>query len=307
MGGIQQLAGLAQRQFGVLSRRQLADAGLARSSLHWKVATGELERLHEHVFRLRGSPATWQQMAMAGVLIGGDGVVLSHATAAWLHRLDGFRAPTVVDLSASWTPKKAIDGLRFHRPFGGPPAFVYSDVWHITRVERTLVDLADVLAEEALELALDSARRRYKYAGDWIAAYLKQLKPRGTPGLGKLNALMQIRSGTPTESPLEVKVLRKLRQLGLTPPDLQFTVLDRDGSFVMRVDFAWAFLKVALHVDGYQWHSQRERFDRDARQRSRLQALGWRFVTVTSANFEDGSWIDDLRALLNPQRELALG
>ena len=307
MEGMKQVDRCARQQFGVVSHEQLSDAGLARSTIAWKVKTGELERVHERVFRLRGAPLGWERTAQEGLLVIGEGGVLSHGSAAWLHGLDGFMAPKTIDISAAWAPKTRLEGVRFHRPRGGVP-FVWAKVrWPITTVQRTLVDLAKTLDEQALEIALDSARRRYKYAGDWLESYLKQLKPQGTPGLAKLTELMKIRSGTLTDSPLEVKVLRKLRQHGLTPTDVQFEVFELDGTFVMRLDFAWAQLRVGLHVDSYQWHSQRERFDRDARQRSRLQVLRWRCVTVTSANFEDGSWLNDLRALLNPQRELALG
>ncbi len=306
MSGMAQVQKHAATQFGVVSRAQLLEAGWSRSSIGWKVKTGELERVNELVFRLPGAQPIWQRTAMEGVLIGGPGSVLSHATAAWLHGLDGFREPSIIDITRQKSPPRPVPGIRFHRARSGAPAFVYKDVWLMTRLERTLVDVAGDLDEEALEIALDSARRRYKYAGDWLESYLKQLKPKGMPGLAKLIALVNIRTGKPTDSPLEVKVLRKLRQLGLTPPDLQLVVNDRDGTYVMRLDFAWASLKVILHVDGYRWHQQHERFDRDARQRSRLQALGWRFVTVTARNFEDGSWLEDLRALLDPQRELPL-
>lgn len=306
MGGMKQVEEHARQQFGVVSRKQLVDARLARSSIGWKVKTGELERVNELVFRLRGAPPCWQRSAMEGLLSCGPGSALSHKTAAWLHRLEGFATPKIVDVSCQGARPRPIAGLAFHRrPRLSPPP-VISDVWKITAVQQTLVDLADELTDEALEIALDSAQRRYKYASDWFDSYLSALKPRGTPGLSRLIELFNLRRGVVTDSPLEVKVLRRLREVGLVPTDIQFEVYERDGTYVMRLDFAWATLKIGLHVDSYLWHQQRERFDRDAKQRSRLQVLGWRYVTVTSRNFEDGSWLADLRALLDPQRELPL-
>lgn len=307
MGGMKQVEVHARQQFGVVSRRQLIHAGLGRSSIAWKLKTGELERVSELVYRIRGAVPCWQRSAMEGLLICGPGSALSHATAAWLHRLDGFSAPTIVDVSRASAAPRPIEGVRFHRDPRVSPQNVITDIWRITGVQRTLVDLAGQLDDQSLEIALDSAQRRYKYAGDWLEAYLKELKPQGTPGLSRLIELFNLRRGVVTDSPLEVKVLRKLRQVGLLPTDTPFEVYEHDGTYVMRLDFAWASLKIALHVDGYLWHQQRERFDRDAKQRSRLQVLGWRCVTVTSRNFDDGSWLEDLRALLNPQRELALG
>jgi G:T-mismatch repair DNA endonuclease (very short patch repair protein) len=307
MGGMEHIAVYAQQQFGVVSRKQLVEAGLRRSSIAWKLKSGELERVHEFAHRLRGSPQCWQRTAMEGMFIGGPSSVLSHATAAWLHRLDGFKEPTIIDVSRPGGHSSTVAAIRFHRTAfcSPPPVFVHA--WRITAVQRTLVDLSAVLEDEALEMALDSACRRYPQTGDWLARYVQQLKPQGTPGLTRLMALMKLRTGSSTDSALEVRVLRTLRAVGLTPTDFQLEVVDRDGSFVMRLDFAWAALKIALHVDGYLWHHQRARFDRDAKQRSRLQALGWRFVTVTARNVQDANWLDDLRALLDPQHALPLG
>jgi hypothetical protein len=170
-------------------------------------------------------------------------------------------------------------------------------------VQRTIVDLAGALEEQPLELALDSAYRRYKKFPDWLEAYVLRLKPQGTPGLATLLRLLALRQGMVTDSPFEVRVLRKLRANGLIPDEEPVKVYDLEGNYVMRLDFAWEALKVALHVDSYLWHQQRERFDRDARQRSRLTALGWHSITVTWNNFEDDAWLSDLQSLVAPQAE----
>lgn len=305
MGGLKDVEALARSQFGVVSREQLIEAGLGnRSSIAWKLKTGELERVHEHIYRLRGAPASWERQAMEGLLLAGKSGVLSHQTAAWLHRLDGFQRPAVIDITAERNARRTLKGIRFHRPRSGAPSSVLTDLWPITTAQRTIVDLAGELTPEALEIALDSAQRRYRDFSSWLSKYLEPLKPQGTPGLAVLLELIKVRGDGVTDSPLETKVRRKLRQEGLLPTH-QFEVYD-GTEYVMRLDFAWVHLKVAIHVDGYRWHHQRERFDRDARQRSRLQVLGWRTITVTATTFKEGTWLTELLALLNPQSGLAL-
>ncbi|MDP1829963.1 MAG: hypothetical protein Q8L48_42265 [Archangium sp.] len=71
---------------------------------------------------------------------------------------------------------------------------------------------------------------------------------------------------------------------------------------MIRVDFAWPLHRVALHVDSFLWHAQRQAFDRDADQRSRLAGLGWLSLSVTSASLRDKGWLDQLRRALE-QRE----
>ena len=307
MAGMQVLEEWAKKQFGVVSRPQVAAALKHRSCIRSKVHTGELERVHERAYRLRGAPETWERSAMEALFIGGDGSALSHQTAAWLHGLDGFSRPKILDVSVVGGLPRARELVNFHRWRGGRGRPVLRNGLPVTSLERTVVDLAGVLTPEALELALDSAQRKYRKFPTWLDKHVKPIKRRGTPGLTALIELIALRGGDgPTDSPLEVKVLRRLRKAGLVAHLKQFEVYELNGDYVMRLDFCWPHLKVALHVDSYLWHSQRERFDRDARQRSRLSALGWRTITVTHNTLADDGWLNDLRALLSPQTELSL-
>lgn len=305
MDGLNGLGALAEYQYGVVSRKQVLEALAHRSSLACALEQGDLKRVHELAYRLRGVPDIWERRAMEAHLIGGEGSALSHATAAWLHGLDGFTRPKIIDVTSRWNGVREHDGARFHRPRRGPGTTVFCRLLPTSTVQRTIVDLAGQLAEEPLELALDSANRRYKKFPEWLEGYVLRLKPQGTPGLSTLLRLLALRQGVVTDSPFEVRVLRKLRANGLCPDEEPVEVYDDDGNYVMRLDFAWEALKVALHVDSYLWHHQRERFDRDARQRSRLAALGWTCITVTWSNFEDGAWLNDLQSLVAPQAEFA--
>ncbi len=306
MGGMNGLEKESKQQFGIVSRAQVTEALGSRSAIAWRVATGELERLHELAFRLRGAPESWEGTAMTGVFIGGEGSALSHHSAAWLHNLDGFREPKVIDVCTRWNGPRQFAGIHFHRSRHGPGEKVLCRTLPVTTIQRTIVDLAGQLESEPLELALDSAQRQHKHFGAWLTSSIRELNPRFTPGLAALKLLLELRRGTGTDSALEVKVMRALREAGLFHSDEPIQVYD-EGGYVMRLDFAWPELKVALHVDSYRWHSQRQRFDRDARQRARLQQAGWTFLTITATTFAEGQWLEQLRALLSAQSALSLG
>ena len=205
--GMNELSQQAKDQYGVVSRAQVVAALGSNSSINWKVSTGELERVNEHVFRMRGTPPIWQQTAQEGLLTGGPESMLSHRTAAWLHHLDGFEEPKIFDVATNL--RRADDArFAFHRSRLGFGNSVIASFMPITTVQRTLVDLASELTNEALEIALDSAQRRYRFFKDWFAPYVGRLNPKATPGLSELKMLYQVRGDLVTDSPHELKVSR---------------------------------------------------------------------------------------------------
>ena len=309
LGGMKELKEHSKEQFGVVSREQVVAALGAASSIKWKITRGDLERVNERVYRLQGTPLIWQRTAYEGLLMAGDGSLLTHRTAAWLHGLDGFNEPRVFDVGLAGENRSKGDArFNFHRSIRGFGEHVRGPSFMpITTIQRTLVDLAGELTNEQLEIALDSAQRRYKpHLLTWLDPYLATLKAQFTPGLTELKLLLEARGDLVTDSALEVRVRRALRKAGLEPRDPPH-IVEHNGVYVIRLDFAWPELKVGIHCDSYRWHSQRERIDRDARQRSMLEFLKWRCITVTDATLKEGVWLDQLKALLANQHELALG
>lgn len=66
MSGMKILEEVAKKQFGAVSRQQVVAALVHRSSIASKVKTGQLERVHELAYRLRGAPETWQRPWLRG-------------------------------------------------------------------------------------------------------------------------------------------------------------------------------------------------------------------------------------------------
>jgi len=301
------VAAIGQRQLGLITTEQLLQAGLSRSAIKWAVRERRLERLGRGVYRLPGAPTSWHQRAKEALLSSGAGARLTHRSAAHLWRLDGFEAPPwpielTVPHGREATPRI---GVRVHRSR-------LDDSRHVVRglevgsIARTLVDLASTLDDEALEIALDAAQRRFRDLGAWLLELAETEAARGMAPLAHLVALVEERQGRHTESALEVRVWRRLRLARrLPPPRLQHEVFDARG-YVMRVDFAWPEERVALHADSFQWHARRVTLDTDATQRNRLAAAGWESLVVTHATL-DSDWLDTLAALLrarSPQLSL---
>src|SRR5262249_46009208 len=60
------------------------------SQICWRLERGTFERQGVGVLRIAGSPASWEQQLIAGLLDLGPEALVSHRAAAALHGFDGF-------------------------------------------------------------------------------------------------------------------------------------------------------------------------------------------------------------------------
>jgi very-short-patch-repair endonuclease len=85
-----------------------------------------------------------------------------------------------------------------------------------------------------------------------------------------------------------------LRQAGLGGWVFQFVVVDANGNFVGRADFAWPDRKLIVEVDGFEAHSSPAALQHDLDRQNALVALGWTVLRFT--------WADVVR---NPSKVVA--
>ncbi|MGY2003870.1 endonuclease domain-containing protein [Blastococcus sp. SYSU DS1024] len=81
----------------------------------------------------------------------------------------------------------------------------------------------------------------------------------------------------------KVRVILALAGLVAVP---QFSVRDRDGAFIGRVDLAFPRHRVAIEYDG-AWHAEPGQFAKDRRRLNRLTAAGWTVIHLTAADLRD--------------------
>ncbi|MEX1125407.1 MAG: type IV toxin-antitoxin system AbiEi family antitoxin domain-containing protein, partial [Acidimicrobiia bacterium] len=87
---------LAEKQHGVVGRRQLWAAGISHHLVQHRVDTGMLIRVSPEVLRIAGAPLTDAELAMAGVLDSPGAAFLSHISAAAWWGLPGFNIDSPV-------------------------------------------------------------------------------------------------------------------------------------------------------------------------------------------------------------------
>jgi predicted transcriptional regulator of viral defense system len=147
-----QVGELADRQHGVVARRQLERLGVGKGSIEKRMRMGRLHRLNRGVYAVGHRVLSREARWMAAVLACGPGSVLSHHSAAALW---GVREPSTRAIEVTTSRKSRSRGA-IHRHFAVLPADEVTTERGIpvTTVPRTLFDLAAISSADVVEHAL---------------------------------------------------------------------------------------------------------------------------------------------------------
>jgi hypothetical protein len=278
-----QLGRLTARQFGVLSRQQALEAGLGVGAIQHRLNSGEWQRIHQRVYRVRGTPGSWQQKLMAASLWAGPEAAISHRSAASLWNLDGIDAGGAVELTTTGCRSDVPAGVTLHRTKILTPSDAgWLGPLKVTGLVRTLIDLGAVVPDPAVvEAAMESALRRDEQLFGRMKERLDVLGGHGRRGAGMLGDLLALRDpdAAPTEGMLETLIERLLRKAGIEMPVRQYEVLVNGR--VVRLDFAWVKRRVALEPRGFWCHSGRRKFQSDIDRANDLALTRWMIIYVT--------------------------
>ncbi|MFN2388111.1 MAG: type IV toxin-antitoxin system AbiEi family antitoxin domain-containing protein [Actinomycetota bacterium] len=271
--GVSSLADLAARQHGAIGIVQACERGVSRSAVARAVRSGRLHRAAPGVYTWAGSPDTWMQRVMVGVLYAGPGAVASHRCAAALWRFP--QVPRGV-IEVSTTRRRRADADVVVHQIGELHAAERStiDGISVTSPTRTLVDLAGVAPVELVEDALDDALRRGLTKLAVCRWELRNVCGRGRAGTRVLRRLLDERPAgyRPCESVPESDLYRLLRRAGLPLPQKQRRIAVPGGR-VARVDLFYPDHDLVIEVDGYRYHGGRRRWQEDlARQNGLILA-----------------------------------
>lgn len=267
---------LALRQHGVIARSQALAHGMSSSAIDRRVHSGEWLRLLPGTYALRGSPASFMRRATAGYLWAGKGALLSHDTSGVLFDLDGVSTRKIFVSSPRRLSSPRV--IVHRRPTDDLPS-KNIEVVRVTSIEQTLLDLGGKLGGERLELALDSALRQGLTRFDRLTRHLATFGGPGVTGSTALAQILKMREPCPrpTDSILEVELLKLTRRFVLPPPVAQYPVQLREG-LTVHVDFAYPEQMLAIEVDSVRWHSGVRAIKWDNERQNLLVALGWRVL-----------------------------
>jgi hypothetical protein len=284
---------LAGGQHFVVSRAQLRDFGTNRQVEH-RLSKRVLERVHEGVYRVVGSPQTWHQRLRAACLASSGANAVSFRAAAQLWGLPG--GAEIVEIAAPRHRRMQLDEVRIHESFylTDLDATSLHDI-PVTRPARVICDLALLvergeMRRSTLELALHEALRRGLVDLERVAHEWERLGGVMRPGGRVLEELLNnfVRPVRQTDSTAELRLLQLLRAGGLPEPTPQHRV-DLSPTRWVKLDYAWPEAKLYCEFDPYKWHGGRDKYMLDTKRRLELARAGWSGVPVTDDELDSGA------------------
>ena len=289
-GGLFRAAGkLAQAQHNVLALDHLREVGLSDPGVrHW-VAAGRLHRKHHGVYAFGRPDLTANGRRMAAVLACGDGAVVSHAAAGALH---GIRSSDVarIDITLpAGAPLRRHEGIRCRRAALAPQDVTTIDGIPVTSLARTLLDLASLLSDAALERAANQAVINGLF--DMRAVEDLLGRARGKRGVRRLRRVLgrgDLSGLDMPKSGLEVRFAKLCAGAGLPKPEINRYLL-LSGEY-HQVDFLWRRHMVVIETDGARYHSTGWQLERDARRDELLSRNGYRHARIDGATVADEPW-----------------
>ena len=274
---------LADRQHGVVARRQLLAAGVSAETVGRLVGAWRLVPVHRGVYALGHPGLTEDGRRMAATLAAR--APLSHRSAAALWGVrdapDSFHELTSPGPGGRRNRRR--DGLLVHRARALLPADVTRErAIPVTTLPRTLVDLAGVLGAPGLRRAVERADQlELFHLPDVEAAIARHRGRSGAVALRALLADYAAHGVTLTRSELEARMLQLCLDHRLPRPEVNSY---RNGR---ELDFRWPAARFVVETDGWGTHRTRSAFEADRARDRRLAVEGWRVVRITHRHLRD--------------------
>jgi very-short-patch-repair endonuclease len=278
------VAGLADRQHGVVAREQLRRSGLSDDQIDSWVRDGRIWRVFRGVYAAGSAPITEQGRLLAATLACGQRAVISHRSAAFLLEI-GERSPRVIDVIAIGKRGHGIDGIRVH-------GVVFPERHELVRVRgivctgvaRTVVDLAGVIGEDRLRETFERAKAGQVLDLGAIEAVLASGgRRRGAPMLRRVieewRPVEETTRYSTVRSLFEAKLLPLVARSGLPMPRINAPVRTTDRT--LEVDLLWPNERFIVEADSRRHHAVEVAFERDRERDLDLKAVHHDVLRVT--------------------------
>lgn len=266
-------------------------AGITDRQLRTLVATGQLVQMRRGAYatnailaRAESDPGLRHALHVAAVrATRSDALVASHQSAAMMRGLRLLKAVPegVVTLTIPPGARKGSygrSGVICHT--ADLPKVQITTLYGLstTTAARTVIDLARkssfmegvVVADSALYERYTSKtelRRVLATCSRW-------------PGIAQANEVVEFANGL-AESVFESCARVAFREQGLPAPELQVTIIGRDGTMIARVDFLWREYGVIAEADGLLKYDSGEKAIAERKRDRLLQELGYEIIHFT--------------------------
>jgi putative AbiEi antitoxin of type IV toxin-antitoxin system/uncharacterized protein DUF559 len=273
----------ADRQGGVVTREQARRCGCPEPEIRRLIRAGDWVVVRRGVLaaaeRLEDSRRREVAEAAAAWLALGRRPVLSHASAALLHRLV-LPAEARVELTADprvLRPRRGT-GFLLHAAALAPHHTAEVDGLPVTSVARTVVDLGRGLEFEQAVVLADDALHRRLVEREELERVLRDCAvwPRIRRAAHVVAASDEL-----AESPLETLCRLLFARHGLPVPERQAFVIDPQDGWHARVDFRWPAHRTVVEADGRLKYATPADLWNEKLRQERIEELGYVVLRVT--------------------------
>lgn len=280
------IAARAAEQHGVVSRGQLAEAGLGRREIERRVRIGWLHRVHRGVYAVGHPPLTREARWMGAVLAAGDGAGLGHVCATALWEIRPYSGVWIDVTIPSRGGRSRRERIRLHRSstLRADDVTTHRGI-PVTTIARTLLDVAATLSEPSLARTVEQTEIRRLFDLTAVEHTLKR-NP-NHPGVRRLRRALELyRDDELSRSELEKAFLALCDAHGVPRPLVNHIVEGKE------VDFYWPDRRLIVETDGRATHFTLAAYERDRARDAYLLTLGYRVLRFTELQVRfDGSTV----------------
>lgn len=272
---------VAEQQLGLLTTADLNRCGITRTGITRRVKSGVLHRIRLGVYRYAGTPRFADQRLVEEAFAVDATAAVSHDTAAHLWGLVS-KEPTRIHVVVRRWRREIRTSAVVHESLDFVPRDrVLHNGIPVTDPVRTVVDLG-ATSKWLVESALSRGIRSELFTIQQVNDFVRRVARRGRRGVGVIRPLLEHYGDMgSTESVLEDRFWHLLKSRPLPLPLAQFDVVDGNGQFVCRADFAYPDRHLLIELDGRSYHADPAAFQSDRDKQNRTQALGWTTLRFT--------------------------
>ena len=275
----------------MLSTDEISAVGLSKRQRLYRAQNGRLHELYPSVYAVGHTLLTPRGRWRAAVLACGSEAVLSHQSAAMFWGIHT-TARRNIDVTTPKRSRVGHEGIDLHRVRSlNPTDVTVHDHIRVTTVARTLVDLADVVNDDALRNAIRESEINELFDLHAIRDACERAN-----GRRRATRLLDLLDdpAPPTRSVLEDRFLDLCKKAGIPMPLVNVHI----GRY--EVDFSWPDHNLVVETDGARVHRTRDAFERDPVKAADLAVQGITVVRFTWRRItrEPDEVVKILRALL---------
>lgn len=276
--------GVTGRQYGLISRPQLRQAGVTDNDVVRRLNESRLERIHPGVYYLDSTPPTWRTAVLAGVMAAGAGAIVSHRTAAVLWELDAIFG-RMIEVTVPFNDQPEPEGVILHRTRRANPVTTLDGI-PVSPPEKNLLDIAPFVPERTLLKAGRSAVHKELTNVEAMDKAVGMYGGRGVSGTRKYRRVIRAVADDQSGSVSEIDLKHIVMEAPVPRPIQQLQVKLPDGTNAYP-DFAWPDRIRIVEADGFEAHGTPEQLQHDLWRQNQLMDLGWEIRRFTATDIRE--------------------